>query len=108
MGPIAVPDLLKNEVELCRNAAWTEPADQSVWFHQRWLFFKLPNLIPEHSELIGKLSQEQLSSVLELIAEEPSAVHALSFAVSMGRRDLLPHLAEIDSLRKQYWQQQMQ
>lgn len=99
-----VAELLKNEVELCRNAAWTEPADQSVWFHQRWLFFTLPKLIPAAAGLIEKLAQEQLSSVLQLLEEEPEAVHAMSLAVSMGRREFLPKLAAIDSHRTLYWQ----
>lgn len=109
--------LLRNEVELCRNAAWTEPADQSVWFYQRWFFEQLPGALcsDDEKELIKLLATEQLKSMEELIKEEPNAALAHSFVlflverfegqVQSGRpRELLEHLLRIDPLRREYWQ----
>ncbi len=102
IGDIA--SLLRNEVEMCRTAAWTEPADQSVWFYQKWLFSELPKLIPEHAELLSKLQAEQIASIRELIVEEPSAALAHSFLLQFDAEYSVTHkLPEIDPLRRAYW-----
>jgi len=111
--------LLRNEVELCRNAAWTEPADQSVWFYQRWLFEQLPLSLVRDDErhLVELLAVEQLKSMEDLIKEEPGAALAHAFvlflmerfdtASSSRQQKLLEHLIAIDPLRKEYWRQKM-
>lgn len=79
-----VESVLRNEVELCRNAAWTEPADQSVWFYQRWLFSDLPKLIPDQVDLLMSLARDQIKSIDELIEEEgrgASVSLAMSFVI---------------------------
>ena len=60
---------------MCRNAAWTEPADQSVWFYQRWLFGHLPKLLQNDNGSLQKLitetlARDQIKSINELIEEE--------------------------------------
>jgi hypothetical protein len=121
-GELERASLLRNEAELSRSAAWTEPKDQSVWFYQRWFFSRLPGLLKRDSErtLIRSLAREQIVSIEDLIREEPSAALAHAFLVFMLRLDgerragnepaikaLLCRLADIDPLRKGHWEGQV-
>lgn len=108
---------LRNEVEMCRNAAWTEPSDQSIWFYQRWLFRDLPKLIKNQSLsnlILNILAPDQIKSIKELIEEEArgrSVCLAMAFLSFMrdivkdegGGGDYLEDLERIDELRKGHW-----
>lgn len=88
---VDVDYFLRNEVELCRNAAWTEPSDQSIWFYQRWFFSELPKLIPNHEALLISLARDQIKSIEELIEEEgrgSSVALAMSFVVFIAENAL--------------------
>lgn len=113
--------VLKNEVELCRNAAWTEPSDQSVWFYQKWLFSELPKILPDKTNLLISLAQDQIKSIDELIEEEnheASVALAMSFVLFILREVLkisdddsrletyLNRLIEVDPLRKGHYNKQ--
>lgn len=100
-----IESLLRNEVEMCRTAAWTEPADQSVWFYQNWLFSELSKSIPEHHDLISEMLTEQVISIRDLIKEEPRAALAHSFLLKFDSEySDTSKLQEIDPLRRAYWQ----
>lgn len=108
---------LRNEVEICRNAAWTEPADQSIWFYQRWLFGQLPNSLENESSkkiLTETLARDQIKSINELIQEEGRGFNvalAMSFVKFMHDHvvsekecfDYLNDLKSVDELRKGHW-----
>lgn len=113
-----IESTLRNEVEMCRNAAWTEPADQSIWFYQRWLFKELPKLISQDYEgLLMNLARDQVKSICELIEEEKRS-SSVSLAMSFIRfinvevfkeentltEEYLQCLKEVDQLRTNYWQ----
>lgn len=99
--------ILRNEVEMCRNAAWTEPSDQSIWFYQKWLFSDLPKLFVDTDskipELMNKLAGEQLKSIRELIEEEKRQFQvalAMSFAVFLCEKVLKEHFEVVDEYRE--------
>lgn len=114
-----IDSILRNEVEMCRNAAWTEPSDQSIWFYQRWLFAELPKTLPTHGDLLKKLAEEQLKSICELIEEEgreSNVALAMSFVIFVKLKvfqvendqlsmEYLSRLKEIDPLRKGHWEE---
>ena len=71
MNESEIGSFLRNEVEMCRNASWTEPSDQSVWFYQKWLFIQLPELLnSNHKSLLNQLARDQIDSITKLIEEE--------------------------------------
>ena len=117
-------EFLRNEVELCRNAAWTEPSDQSVWFYQRWLFTFLKTCPLISKDFVKTLVEEQVNSILELIKEEnyqSSVSLAVSFIIFMiknvqDKEDLTEAgkkiisefkelLERIDPLREDHWKE---
>ena len=112
-----IESFLRNEVEMCRNAAWTEPADQSVWFYQRWLFGHLPKLLESEGSkdlLVNTLARDQIKSINELIEEEGRGFNvalAMSFISYMCtlvndeelKFDYLNDLKSVDELRKGHW-----
>lgn len=110
---------IRNEVELCRNAAWTEPSDQSIWFYQRWLFEGLPGKVnPEISSLLtGQLARDQVDSISKLIEEEKQG-ECVALAMSFVRflllnvlhtpddsrvSEYLIQLQLVDPLRRGHW-----
>ena len=112
-----IESVLRNEVEMCRNAAWTEPSDQSIWFYQRWLFDELPKSIPDYQNLLMNLACDQVKSICELIEEEGRG-SSVSLAMSFVRfifitvfkeendtviEEYLNCLKEVDQLRSSYW-----
>lgn len=78
--PIALSKQLEKEVEFVRNAIFTEPADQSAWLYQRFIF-KL--LVSRHLDLAatGDHNTEQATRVrekkLEAIKEELAVIEEL-------------------------------
>jgi geranylgeranyl transferase type-2 subunit alpha len=100
MSAVELDSFIRNEVELCRNAAWTEPSDQSIWFYQRWLFESLPHQLPSSvcDLLQTKLAREQVDSITKLIDEEKQG-NCVALAMSFVRFVLLKVLNEANDSR---------
>jgi geranylgeranyl transferase type-2 subunit alpha len=77
---------LRGELELLRQAVFTEPDDQSPWFYRRWVLAQLerhltapsasPSSSPPSSEArdeAARLLQEDVGSLRELAALEPAS-----------------------------------
>ena len=75
---------LDGELELIRNALFTEPSDQSVWQYRNWF--------------LSRYGLEDKQTVAELLSVEPDCKYAL-----LAQGGNFSKLAEIDSLRRQYY-----
>eukprot|EP01138_Halocafeteria_seosinensis_P013978 gb/GECG01014273.1/.p1 GENE.gb/GECG01014273.1/~~gb/GECG01014273.1/.p1 ORF type:complete len:429 (+),score=73.06 gb/GECG01014273.1/:1-1287(+) len=61
---------LGEEMRFLRNATYTQPADQSIWFYQRWILRELVNLF-------GKTESQGRGEILSILAEERAALEEL-------------------------------
>lgn len=101
---------LRAEIDLTKNAFWTDPNDQSSWIYYRWLL--------NHEEISSdkELIEEELAGMCELMQDEPESKYPCLAAIWLERkrenpdeeniRALKDKLAELDPIRSPYYEEQ--
>ena len=87
---------LDGELNMIKQALFTEPTDQSIWLYRKW-FLKSRNLIDD-------------ATLDELLALEPDCVFALMEKAERGgeqARQLWERLARRDRIRKGYYEDKL-
>ena len=66
------------EFELLQQAMYTDPGDQSIWIHHRWLVSLDPNLetLKEQIQVIHELAEMEPESKCEFVVTN-GRVHAI-------------------------------
>ncbi|KAF4659170.1 hypothetical protein FOL47_007699 [Perkinsus chesapeaki] len=109
---------VEEELDLVRQAYYTEPNDQSVWLYHNWLTIAAmgkhrygDEYTPEELSVL----KEELASVEELLQIEPDAKYALLTKAKILRaldretskdevRNIFVKLEEVDPLRRGFYQ----
>jgi geranylgeranyl transferase type-2 subunit alpha len=114
--------VLRDELQLVRNAFFTAPDDSSAWFYHRWLLAQLKQHTggPEGDAEYEAALRDELSMVTELLELEPECKWALAAAAFLeaqleaavpvaggeGRAGLLERLESlqaVDGMRTRYY-----
>lgn len=106
------------DVEFVRNAIFTEPADQSAWLYQRFVFDKLFSLQEKSTNFKAQMIQTELEYLQELIELEPDCKWPLVAKIYFlnaqqdgdriqEKKEILERLIEIDRYRSGYYRDQI-
>eukprot|EP01113_Clastostelium_recurvatum_P025707 TRINITY_DN3092_c0_g1_i3.p1 TRINITY_DN3092_c0_g1~~TRINITY_DN3092_c0_g1_i3.p1 ORF type:complete len:315 (+),score=58.76 TRINITY_DN3092_c0_g1_i3:1-945(+) len=105
---------LQNELELVRQAVYTEPNDQSPWIYHRWLMAQCKGVLTRLGRPPHELAQQELSHIKELLSIEPEAKWPLlttaTMMIDVDRstyaseiKDILTTLKKVDPARQEYY-----
>jgi geranylgeranyl transferase type-2 subunit alpha len=103
-------EFLAQELDLVRQAFYTEPDVQSAWFYHRWLLAGAPARGVK-TEVHPRVWADELDACEQLLDIEPDARWALhakaDLLTRLGRRDdakeVFVHLASVDPIRRGFY-----